>query len=85
MRSVPKELAEGWCAANGLDLNLLMETSSKTKENVEEAFLLALSAWRSRNSKNFDFSLSTRRLDLSVGDLAKIRKRSKTGKNNCIC
>jgi len=87
LRSVPNELVEDWCIENGLDLNLHMETSSKTRENVEEAFLLALSAWRNRNTKDFDFSTSTIRLDFMSGcDFALMHKRKLIDSTNyCTC
>lgn len=82
-RGVPREMAEVWCKENGLDLHI--ETSAKTNSNVDEAFMKALSVWHQWNSKTFDFCSSHKKLNLSVGDLATIRKRQKGPRKQCAC
>jgi hypothetical protein len=82
-RGVSRETAEVWCKENGLDLHI--ETSSKTNNNVDEAFMKALSVWHRWNSKAYDFSGSHKKLSLSVGDLPAIRKRQKGERKKCAC
>ncbi|XP_065352557.1 ras-related protein Rab-9B-like [Cloeon dipterum] len=76
LRDVPANWAEEWCQAKGIKA-ICLETSSKTRTNVEEAFHAALTIWI-RNSaqsptSNLDFSF--RQFELRSEDLVNINRR----------